>query len=70
MTPRERTVVRAIVKALRGGSGAEMDALALSYEMPMAYEYFLSTRQRAIVFLLALAADTPLREKKNDVDAH
>lgn len=71
MTPREKTVVRAIAKALRGGKGAydEMDALALSYEMPHGYEYLLSTRHRAIIFLISLADDVPER-KRNDMDAH
>lgn len=69
MTPRERTVVRAIAKALHGDSRADMDALARSYEMPIAYRYSLGTRERAVIFLTALANDVPER-KKNDVDAH
>ncbi len=31
MTPREKTVIRAIVKALRGQGDDEMDALSMSY---------------------------------------
>lgn len=31
MTPREKTVLRAIVKALRGQGSDDMDALAMSY---------------------------------------
>lgn len=70
MTPREKTVVRAIAKALRGGGSADMNALACSYEMPTAYDYFASTRLRAIIFLMALTEDDPpLKEKKN-VDSH
>lgn len=71
MTARDRTAIRAIVKALRGGKDSyrDMDALALSFEMPIAYPYFDSPQKRAVAFLLALTAKKK-RKGKNGLDTH
>lgn len=54
MTPRERTVLRAIARALHGKGTDDMDALALSYPIPNMYSVNATIQHRAVVFLLAL----------------
>ena len=55
MTPREREVIKAIAKALRGNP-SDMDALAMSYPVPSNYaEREVTIRQRAAMFLTVLA---------------
>lgn len=52
MTPRERTVARAISRALRGNP-TDMDALSTSYSLPAGYAKG-SIRERAALLLTAL----------------
>lgn len=53
MTPREKTVLRAVSRALSHGQYKDMDALATS--LPVTDEYFaLNVKQRAAAILTAL----------------
>lgn len=55
MSPKEITVVKAIVRALNGNN-VDMDALATSYRLPP--EYASATpRQRAAMFLTQLTKE-------------
>jgi hypothetical protein len=54
MNPREREILKAIAKALRGNPAA-MDALATSYPLPEEYvARKVTIRERAAMFLTVL----------------
>lgn len=56
MSPKERTVVRAVARALRANVTIDMDALATSYEVPP--HYAISTpKKRAAMLLEALTKE-------------
>jgi hypothetical protein len=54
MTPREKTVIRAIVKALRRQGSDDMDAFSMSYESLPSPRGSLTIRQRSAYLLEAL----------------
>lgn len=61
MSPKERTVVRAIAKALSGGDVDDMDAFAASYSVPAPY----ASRRRTVragMLLRALIGDPPIED--------
>lgn len=53
MTPREKTVVRAVIRALSVNVTIDMDALATSYQLPPHYA-LARPRARAAMLLQAL----------------
>lgn len=53
MSPREKTVVRAIIRALRAKITIDMDALATSYRLPEHYT-LARPKARAAMLLQAL----------------
>lgn len=53
MSPKERTVVKAIARALRVNVTVDMDALATSYEVPPQYA-ISPPKKRAAMLLEAL----------------
>lgn len=63
MSPKERTVVRAVANALTGGDCDDMDALASSYPLPSGYT---SRRraERAGMLLRVLIGDAPIEDRK------
>lgn len=53
MTPREKTILRAVARALDKGHGKDMDAYATA--LPVTDEYYaLGIKQRAAAILTAL----------------